>query len=553
MSNKKLLHNYLEKEYISQQEMDVVLKIAETSHHNVHDILLACGFVTAKEVATIKAKHLRTKYVDLTKMMPTTEALELLDREKAIELTLLPLKLENDILTVAIDESNDFIRKQYLERVTGKEVRFVISSKKEILNHLMNHEYFTKDDAILEKINFLKQQSLHNTDIVNLVELLIEDAIEDQASDIHLSPEKDVLNVFFRIDGILTHYHSLPISFQKQIVSRIKILAKLDITQTALPQDGQIEYNYFHKDFRLRVSTIFTTYGENVVMRILKNSVADLSVSSLGLSKRHERLLTKLFKQPNGLILVTGPTGSGKTTTLYSALKEINSLSKNILTVEDPIEYQIPFVKQTQINIKSGYTFDIALRAFMRQDPDVILVGEIRDQETASLALRASITGHLVLSTLHTNDAVGAINRLVDLGIPNYLVGSATIAILAQRLVRKLCPHCKKEIQNRDEKLHIHKVSQRVQKEYENISIYEAKGCEKCSFSGYNSRSMIIEILQVDKQIEDMITASKPSLEILTYARSKGMLSMLENGHAKVLEGITSFEEIERVVLDREI
>jgi len=553
MKDTTLLNPYLDKGYITQQEMDVVIKISKTSHHNIDDILLACGFVSSQEVAIIKSQRLNTEYIDLTKISPDIEALKLLDRDKAIELTILPLHLQNSKLIIAIDERADFKHKSYLERITKKDIHFVISSKKEILNHLMNHEYFTQDDTILKKINFLKKQSLQDTDIVSLVELLIEDAIEDHASDIHISPEKEVINIFFRIDGVLTHYHSLPTEFHERIVSRIKIVANLDIAQTALPQDGQIEYNYFHKNFRLRVSTIATTFGENIVMRILKNNSADLTVASLGLSKKQEEIVSKLFQQPNGLILVTGPTRSGKTTTLYSALKEINSLSKNIITVEDPIEYQIPFIKQTQINLKAGYTFDIALRAFMRQDPDVILVGEIRDKETASLALRASITGHLVLSTLHTNDAVGAINRLVDLGIPNYLVGSATIAILAQRLVRRLCPYCKKESKDTQKQLQKYKVSDTILKKYPHFTIYEANGCEKCSYHGYLSRTMIVEILQIDKQLEDMITASKPSLDILTYARSKGMISMLEDGHTKVLEGTTSFEEIARVVLNREI
>ena len=546
------LQKYLEKKYITQIQLDVAYKISSTSKHNIDDILLACGFVTSKEVAIIKSERLNISYVDLKKFIPHEEALSLLERKKAIELTVLPLMISSDKLVISIDERNDFKHKEYLERITGKEVQFVISSKKEILNHLMTHEYFTQDDETLQKINELKKRSEQNIDIVNLVDLLIEDAIEDSASDIHISPEKDIVNVFFRIDGVLKHYHTLPKEFQERIISRIKILAKLDISQTSLPQDGQIEYIHLHSNFRLRVSTIATSYGENIVMRLLKNSVSDLSIDSLGLLKKNKILLKKLFKQPNGLILVTGPTGSGKTTTLYSALKEINSLRKNILTVEDPIEYQIPFIKQTQINVKVGYTFDNALRAFMRQDPDVILVGEIRDEETAALALRASITGHLVLSTLHTNDAVGAIGRLVDLGIAEYLVGSATIAILAQRLVRKLCPHCKEKVKDTQKELTKYDIPNELINSTENLQIYEAKGCDKCSQTGYNSRVMILEILQVDKQVEEMISNKKSSLNILNYVKSKGMRSMLDDGYKKVLEGITSFEEIQRTVQDRE-
>jgi type IV pilus assembly protein PilB len=374
MKNQELLTQYLNKNYITQTELDVALKISSTSHHNVDDILLACGFVTSQEVAKVRSQRLDTEYIDLTQFTPHHEALSLIPREKAIELSILPLMIQNEKLFISIDERADYKHKAYLERVSQKSVRFIISSKKEILNHLMTHEYYTKDDAIRDKINILKAQSHENTNIIDLVDLLIEDAIEDSVSDIHISPEKDVLNVFFRIDGVLVHYHSLPKIFHQQIVSRIKILSSLDISQTSLPQDGQIEYEYLHANFRLRVSTIGTTYGENVVMRLLKNSVSDLTVETLGLTDENQKLLSKLFKQPNGLILVTGPTGSGKTTTLYSALKEINSLSKNILTVEDPVEYHIPFIKQTQINTKAGYTFNSAIRAFMRQDPDVYLL-----------------------------------------------------------------------------------------------------------------------------------------------------------------------------------
>jgi len=543
----------MEKSYITQEQYNIALKISETSHYSIDDILLACGFITAKEVAIVQSINMNTQYVDLSKFIPHKEALSLLPRKKAIELTLLPIMLQNDKLVVAIDAREDFKHQYMLENITGCKITFVLSSKQDILNHLMNNEYFTQDDEILEKINELKKQSLKNIDIVHLVDLLIEDAIEDNVSDIHISPEKEIINIFFRIDGVLIHYHSLPKEFHTQIVSRIKILAKLDISQTQLPQDGQIEYNYLYNDYRLRISSIVTEYGENIVMRLLKNNIANLSLNSIGLSKNNKTILKKLFKQPNGLILITGPTGSGKTTTLYSALKEIDSLSKNVLTVEDPIEYQIPFIKQTQINTQVGYNFITALRAFMRQDPDVILVGEIRDKETAEIASRASITGHLVLSTLHTNDAVGAIARLRDLDIPNYLIGSSTIAVIAQRLVRKLCTHCKSPIKDTQHQLKKYNVHKKILEAYKDITIYEAKGCNKCKDSGYSSRTVILEILQVDKQIEEFITESKSSLEILKYAKSKGMIDMLDDGHIKVLEGITSFEEVSRVVVDREI
>jgi len=548
---KNLLHQYMEKSYITQEQFNIALKMSSTSHYSIDNILLACGFISAEEVAKVKSIRLDTQYVDLSKFQPQEEALSLIPREKAIELTILPIMLQNGKLVIAIDAREDFKHKYMLETLTNCKITFVLSSKQEIINHLTNHKYFTQDDEILDKINILKKQSLENIDIVHLVDLLIEDAIEDDVSDIHISPEKEIINVFFRLEGVLTHYHSLPKEFHQRIVSRIKILANLDISQTQLPQDGTIEYNYLYNDYRLRVSSISTEYGENIVMRLLKNNMADLSLNSLGLTDSNKRKLAQLFKQPNGLLLITGPTGSGKTTTLYSALKEIDSLSKNIITVEDPIEYQIPFIKQTQINTQIGYNFLTAIRAFMRQDPDVILIGEIRDQETAEIALRASITGHLVFSTLHTNDAIGAIARLKDLNIPNYLIGSATIAIVAQRLIRNLCNHCKTLIKNPQEQLKKYAVQEELLKEYKEFTIYEPKGCDRCKGNGYSGRSIILEILQIDKHIEEFITESKSSIEILAYAKSQGMSDMLNDGHMKVLKGITSFEEISRVVADR--
>jgi len=544
-----MLKKYIEENYLTQVQADIVEKIAKTSHHSVDKIVMACGFASSQEIAQVKAHRLNTHYVDLKKFQVQEDALKLVPRLKAIEYSILPFMIQDSKLWIAIDEESDYKKLSYLEKISGMEIKFVISSKSEILNQLITHEYFAKNDETRKKINELKLSSEAGANIIDLVDLLIEDAIEDNVSDIHISPEENILNVFYRIDGVLKHYHSLPSEFHARVVSRIKIMSKLDISQTQLPQDGQFGYSYMHSDYRLRVSSITTAFGKNVVMRILNNATSNLDLSTLGLSQKNQDTLAKLFTQPNGLILVTGPTGSGKTTTLYASLQEIDSLSRNILTVEDPIEYQIPFIKQTQINTKAGYTFDSAIRAFMRQDPDVILVGEIRDEETAQLALRASITGHLVLSTLHTNDAVGAISRLSDLNIPEYLIGSATLGIIAQRLIRKLCPHCKIKVSNPIEELQKWQVSKSLTQQYPNFSIYEPKGCSKCSGIGYLSREMIIEILIVDKHIEDMIVKSKSSLDILEYAKTRGMVSMLEDGFSKVLEGTTSFKEINRVVL----
>ena len=540
---------YLQNGYLTSLEVEVVERIAKSSHHHIDDIILACGFASYTEIAKIKAARLDTDFIDLSGFTPELDILELIPSEKAIEYSLLPLKMEGTTLVIAVDENSDYQHKEELEYIASRDIRFVIASKGEILKQLLSHHYYNRDDTTRKKIEEIKS-IYDNTTIINLVNLLIEDAIEDNASDIHISPEADMVNIFYRINGVRKHYHVFPKEFQKRIISRLKIMSGLDITNKKLPQDGSIEYNFRQMHYRLRVSSIRTTHGENIVIRILKNSTG-IDIKNLGLNNTNIELLKELFKQPAGLILVTGPTGSGKTTTLYATLKEIDSLSKNITTVEDPIEYQIPFVTQTQINNDVGYTFDKALRAFMRQDPDVIFVGEIRDKETAELAMRASVTGHLVLSTLHTNDAVGAIARLSNLNIPNYLIGSATLAVISQRLVRTLCPHCKRRIANPQKEFVKHQVSEHLLSKYKEFTIYDAVGCSHCFQTGYNSREVIVEILLIDKTIEDMIIKSTNVTDILQYAKSKGFSPLLDDAHVKVLEGITSFEEVSRVVLAR--
>jgi len=376
----------------------------------------------------------------------------------------------------------------------------------------------------------------------------LNNAIKDRVTDIHITPESTASHIFYRIDGVLQHYYSLPLELHQQISARIKILSDLDISEQRRPQDGAFSYEFLNEDFDLRVSTLPTNFGENIVMRLLGKNASLFSLTHLGLSEENSKKVESYFTKPYGIILVVGPTGSGKTTTLYSALRKVDSLKKNVMTIEDPIEYKFSFIRQTQLNEKAGYDFNAAIRAFMRQDPDVMLVGEIRDSETAELAIRASITGHLVLSTLHTNDAVGTIPRLGDLNIPPYLIGSGLLAILAQRLVRKLCPKCKKKIQMTREELSSLKISERVLSRHPEPAIYEAVGCDQCHNTGYTGRQAIIEILDIDDDIEAMISAEATTLEILKVAHQKGMHSMKEDGFEKVLRGITTFAEIQRVV-----
>lgn len=377
--------------------------------------------------------------------------------------------------------------------------------------------------------------------IIRLLNALIQQAIKEKASDIHIEPYERELEVRFRIDGILRKILTPPKIIKDALVSRIKIMANLDIAEKRLPQDGRIRLISGGRDIDIRVSIIPTVFGERAVLRILDRMQGLKGLWELGLSKEEEGLIEELIKRPNGIVLVTGPTGSGKTTTLYAALNRIDKAERNIITVEDPVEYQLQGVGQIQVNPKIGLTFASGLRSILRQDPDVIMVGEIRDLETAEIAIQASLTGHLVLSTLHTNDSSSAVTRLIDMNIEPFLIASSLTAVLAQRLVRTVCEDCK--FSYSPEKVELKYLNR------ENIKLYRGKGCSACSQSGYKGRIGIFELLIVDRGLRNLITARKDAQAIKEYALSGGMVSLFNDGLNKAMQGITTLEEVLRVTL----
>ena len=384
--------------------------------------------------------------------------------------------------------------------------------------------------------------------IVKLANFLIAEAVNLGASDIHIEPQEKKLVIRYRVDGVLKVYHEFPVRIKDPLTARYKIMSNLDISEKRRPQDGRIRTRFKGKRIDLRVSTVPTVYGEKVVMRIQEaEKYLNVKLEDLGFEPDDLEKFRKAIWTPWGMILVTGPTGSGKTTTLYAALMERNSPDVNIMTAEDPVEVSIPGLNQVQINEKIGVTFANVLRAFLRQDPDIILIGEIRDTETAEIGIRAALTGHLVFSTLHTNDAPSSITRLVDMGIEPFLVGSSVILIVAQRLVRKLCPRCKLVDDTPREALYRLGV---LQSPDENITIYKAnpKGCEHCNGSGYKGRTAVHEILEVDEEMRKLIIKGATSEDIRDLARKKGMRTLYETGVLKVRKGITSLAEVERVL-----
>ena len=477
---------------------------------------------------------------------------------------IVPLRLQDGVLmAAALDPLNLEPLDDLRLILEAKEIRLVLSTEREILR-LANQYYEQRADTPEEVIQSMDGESqdrllheleetpelLEATDeapVIKLVNLILFQAVKERASDIHIEPYARELKVRYRIDGILYPRLSPPKRLQSSIISRLKIMAKLDIAEKRLPQDGRIPIKIANKDIDIRVSIIPTTFGERVVLRLLDKSSVLMGMEEIGLWPDHLKTLTKLVDQPNGILFVTGPTGSGKTTTLYAALSHINSPDKNIITIEDPVEYQLPGIGQIQVNPKIGLTFASGLRSVLRHDPDVILVGEVRDAETAEIAIQAALTGHLVFSTLHTNDAASAITRLVDMGVEPFLVASVVRAIIAQRLVRVVCPECKGEYGPEAEGLREAGIDP---SRLEGKRIYRGKGCPACSQTGYRGRTGIYEILIVTEGIRQLIMKKADSATIGRLAISEGMRTLREDGARKVMAGITTLEEVLRVTED---
>jgi len=381
--------------------------------------------------------------------------------------------------------------------------------------------------------------------IVRFVNLLITQAIQDRASDIHIEPGENELMVRYRIDGVLHEMQRAPKAIAAGVTSRLKIMSEIDIAERRKPQDGRLSVNHQGRKIDLRVATLPTVWGEKVVMRILDNSTATLDLKDLGLRQRNQDAFKESYTKPYGMILVTGPTGSGKSTTLYATLNQVARPEINVITVEDPVEYRIPGINQVQVNVKAGLTFASALRSILRSDPDVVLLGEIRDHETAQIAIEAALTGHLVLSTLHTNDAPSAMTRLTEMGIEPFLVGSAVDCVVAQRLARRLCPHC--AVEHKGVTVDMLPKSLEYPADQPVPTLMKAGGCNRCSNTGYRGRVALHEIMLVDEAIERLTVGRASTNEILRAAQANGMETLIQDGWAKVVEGITSIEELMRV------
>jgi len=533
------------------------------------DVLVEQKIIDEDAVVDIVAEHFGVTGINLNHYAPENDVITLIPMALCEKYKMFPLfKIKNTLMVATADPADvhamDEVR---VKSGYGVEPVFALSSS--IMQAL--NRFYSVDDSVTDMMGEIKDEELDESKmaderelaeaasdepVVKLVNLFIVQAVRERASDIHINPERDIIRVRFRVDGILQEVAQPPKKFQAALISRLKILANLDIAERRVPQDGRIEIKVDNRVIDMRISTFPTVYGENVVMRILDKSSVLLTLEDLGFSKRDHEKFNRMIYKPYGIILTSGPTGSGKTTTLYAALNTINSVDKNIITLEDPVEYELKLIRQAQVNPRAGFTFAGGLRAILRQDPDVILVGEIRDLETAAIAVQAAMTGHLVLSTLHTNDAPGCITRLVDMGIQDFLLSSTLIATLAQRLVRTICPSCKEEYKPEqyliDDVIGAAKTDMLYYKEVVGDSIaamryFRGRGCQDCRQSGYKGRLGLYEIMEVTPRLQDAITHKAPDAEIRKIAREEGMRSLREDGIEKIRQGKTTIEEVVRV------
>lgn len=531
-------------------------------------VIVELGFVTEKELVEAMGRRLGVGFVDLDALAIDVELARLVPEHLAKRYQVFPVSQSGNRLTLAMADPMNVIAVDDIRLVTGFEIETLIAPEaaiERILGKVFGStdlattfedevkglsgtdiqgifgETEPEDEISLEDL----QKRMEEAPIVRMVNLIISQAIVDKASDIHIEPEARAVRVRYRVDGVLHEVMSTPKHIQAPMVSRLKIMASMDIAERRVPLDGKIHLTHEGKEYDLRVSTIPTVHGEKTVMRILDKNSVQLGLNKLGFQQENLLLWESLVEKPYGMLLVTGPTGSGKSTTLYSCLNKLNQGERNLTTVEDPVEYQIAGINQVQTNNKAGLNFATALRSFLRQDPDILMVGEIRDGETAKIAVEAALTGHLVLSTLHTNDACGAISRLTEMGVEPFLVSSALVGVLAQRLARQICPNCKESYRPLPDSLR--KLGLTVYADNE-INFYRGRGCEHCKTTGYRGRSGIHEILTITDRIRGLILNNASSAELRQAAIEDGMRSMQYDAIQKVLSGATSLEECLRVI-----
>ncbi len=558
MAKKKLGEILIEEGLITEEQLEHALAVQKGKNKKLGKVLIELGYINEMQVAETLTKQLSLQMVDCNDYSPSSEVLALVPRETAERKLILPLELKGKVLTLAMANPLDWETIEDISFETGLKLSVAISSENNILNAIEN--FYGSAEATwdvlkelpsYDEVEFIKEkveedtqhvslQSMYKNSeappIIRLVTMVIADAVKCNASDIHIEPREKYVQVRYRIDGALKNIQSYPKQIQDAVISRIKIISNLDITNKRFPQDGRSALRLENKSVDLRISTLPSVYGEKVVIRLLDPTTGLIPLSQLGIAENVLNPLMEIFTQPQGMLLVTGPTGSGKTTTLYSILQQVKDETKNIITLEDPVEYKLAEITQVGINDSIGFTFANALRSVLRQDPDIVMVGEIRDLDTAEIGARAALTGHLVLSTLHTNDTVSTISRLIDIGLEPFLVTSAVSGVIAQRLIRKICPNCKIRIPPPEEAA---KFNLPPVKEF-----YRGSGCNKCNNTGYKGRVGIYELLRMNTKLKRLISKDYTEDELWECVMESGTRTMFEDAWSKIQEGITTFEEV---------
>ncbi len=555
----------LDKKFITEEELKKALKIQKVTHEPLLKTLIDIGCIAEEQAAQALGIQWGMEYVDILNYPVDKEKLHVLDPNRARYYGIFLLKREGDQLHVAISDPTNIEAMDYVRLTLGENIIFYVSTRANIEQSI--EKYYEMENVLkrAEEEAFSSATILKEGDefdisklremgeeapIVRIVNNLITEAILQGASDIHIEPLETILRTRYRIDGVLYEHQSLPKKIQPGVTSRVKILANMDIAERRLPQDGRISLKFEGRRIDFRVSALPTVHGEKIVLRILDATSALLPLEKLGFSSENFRKFEDAIAQPYGMVLISGPTGSGKTTTLYSALTRLNTTARNIVTVEDPVEYRLKGINQVQVNFKAGVTFANTLPYILRQDPDIILIGEIRDRETARIAIEAALTGHLVFSTIHTNDAASIPTRLIDMGIEPFLVASSVIGATAQRLVRRICKSCK--VPYDPPKSVLEHVGLDMSK-IEGISFYKGEGCDKCNRTGYRGRLAAQEFLSISPDIQNLIINRASARDIREKAKEEGMKTLLDDALAKAAEGVTTIEEVLRVVSTVEV
>ena len=541
---------------LTEEALENALSAAKAANMKLGEYLTSHGIVPEEDILKALSEQLNFPLYNPDEFPLDTHLKDLVPQDVARENRLVPLTLEEGVLYCALLDPNNFRALDTVEENCRCQVEPVLCTKADFVRlfSAVYGEYSafsemlgeidadTAPDAGLKDEEVITNNAVDDVPVIRLVNLILSEGVKVGASDIHINPEKTTVNVRYRVEGMLRKASEVPLKLAPSVVSRIKIMGNMDISETRLPQDGRFTIKVEGHEINVRVSSIPTTYGENVVMRLLDMSAQRIyELPKLGMGPEDYKLVTQAAHKPYGMILSTGPTGSGKSSSLYAIIKLVNRDEVNIMTLEDPVEYRMAGVRQVQLNVKAGMTFSSGLRAILRQDPDILMVGEIRDRETAQIAVQAALTGHLVLSTLHTNDALSAVNRLVDMGVEPYLVASVLLCSFAQRLVRCVCPHCREQYQPSIGLLHVFGLTP------EDGPFFHGKGCPRCGGTGYMGRTAIFEVFPMLDELQEMVTAGKSKQEIYRRARELGIRTMADDAAKKIRAGITTAEEAIRV------